>query len=180
MRNIKVRRVGGILYPQEDITHKQALETIHQSGYDYAYIKHDKDKDDDGNIKKEHYHFILEFSNPRYINAVCDELGITSNYIRPIRNKRGMLAYMIHLNDITKHQYEIEEVQGTSLFLKDLNEIYDDYVNEEASGFDRIYNYIQEEHPNINQLLSYVHDNHLLKVWKVYRQDFKDLLYFYK
>lgn len=180
MRNLKIRRVGGILYPNEDKTHLNALEIIKNSGYDYAYINHHSDKDDDGQLKKEHIHFLIEFPNPRWLSAISDELGLQPNYLQPIRNKRGMLAYMIHLNDITKYQYDLEEVKGTNLFLKDLEQIYDEYNNQELNGFERIYQYILQENPNINQLLSFVYDNKLLKVWKIYRQDFKDLLYFNK
>lgn len=99
------------MYPLEDETHRKAIEFI-KLNYDYALIVHDKDKDEEGRVKKSHTHVIISFPNAKWNTAVAEELSITSNYIEKCRDMDKALEYLIHYNDDSKHQYDIEEVQG--------------------------------------------------------------------
>lgn len=101
-----------ILYPQEDISHKNALDYIISNYSKYAYIKHDKDLLDNGELKKEHYHVLVQFSNYRWRNAVAEELQITPNYLEKVRNLENSLKYLIHFNNADKFQYDVESVEG--------------------------------------------------------------------
>lgn len=65
----------------------------------YAYIYHDKDEG-----VKPHYHYYIEFANPRYLNSVAEELGIPPNMIEPVRNKAGLLFYLCHETEAAKKQ----------------------------------------------------------------------------
>lgn len=107
--NYRSRKHGLLLYP-EDASHVEALEKI--KSYNYAVICHDKDKDEKGELKKAHWHVVLNFQHMRWRNAVAKELGITPNYIRQIRNEELALEYLIHFNEEEKHQYGIKEVDG--------------------------------------------------------------------
>lgn len=112
MGNNKSRCFNLLLYPLEDVTHKNALEKISHS-YKYAYIIHDKDVDEDtGEIKKSHVHCVLQFSNARSIDGLAKEINIESNYIEKTNDLDNSLLYLIHYNDIDKHQYSIDEVEG--------------------------------------------------------------------
>ena len=102
-----------VLYPSEDPKHKFALDFIKKNYSKYAYIKHDKDILDTGELKKEHYHIIIQFSNYRWRNAIAEELSITPNYLEKVRNVENSLKYLIHFNDSDKYQYDISEVEGT-------------------------------------------------------------------
>lgn len=102
-----------VLYPNEDPKHKNALDFILNNYQKYAYIKHDKDLLDNGELKKEHYHVIISFNNYRWRNAIAEELQITPNYLEKIRNLENSLKYMIHFNNSDKYQYSVEEVKGT-------------------------------------------------------------------
>lgn len=101
-----------VLYPSEDPTHKDALDFITNNYNKYAFIKHDKDILDNGELKKEHYHVVIQFTNYRWRNAIANELNITPNYLEKIRNLEKSMQYLIHFNDSDKYQYDIEEVQG--------------------------------------------------------------------
>lgn len=102
-----------VLYPSEDPSHKDAFDFIIKNYSKYAYIKHDKDVLDNGELKKEHYHFLVQFPNYRWRNAIANELNITPNYLEKVRNVENSLKYLIHFNNSDKYQYDIDEVQGT-------------------------------------------------------------------
>lgn len=104
------RTLALLLYP-DDPSHQQAIEKIKQS-YDYALILHDKDVDEDGVIKKAHYHVVLRFKNQTWNSAVAKDLGIELNYIQKVRSFDNALQYLIHFNDSDKFQYSIDEVKG--------------------------------------------------------------------
>lgn len=77
-----------LLYPREDETHKKAIELIKKL-FDYAMIEHTEDIWEDttethkkGDKKKPHTHVIIRVgSNPRWLSAVANELGIKENAI---------------------------------------------------------------------------------------------------
>ena len=100
-----------LLYPLEDETHKKALEYI-KTNNDYAMIVHDKDQNEDGELKKSHTHVVLTCSNAKWNTALAEELGITVNYIQKCRDFEGALDYLIHYNDDTKYQYSLDDVKG--------------------------------------------------------------------
>lgn len=100
-----------LLYP-EDKTHVVALEKI-KSNYDYAYILHDKDVNEDGEIKKAHWHVVVNVGkNARWNTAIADELGITPNYIEKCGKLDRALEYLIHYNEPDKYHYDLDEVHG--------------------------------------------------------------------
>lgn len=100
-----------VLYP-DDQSHQDALLYI-QEFLDYAYILHDKDFTDTGEIKKSHYHVVIKYSNSKSISAISKELKIGENYITPTKkNYINGLRYLIHADDEDKFQYELDEVIG--------------------------------------------------------------------
>lgn len=100
-----------LLYP-DDSFHVKAKEYIERY-YNYAYILHDKDlKKDSEELKKEHWHFVVQFQNATYNTALSKELGISLNYIQECRNMDKALEYLIHWNEETKYQYSFSEVKG--------------------------------------------------------------------
>jgi hypothetical protein len=102
-----------MLYPKEDITHKNAIEFI-EKYYTYAMIVHDKDVNyETGETKKEHVHVVLEFKNARYVSGLAKELNIDPNYIQVCMSFDGALSYLIHFDEMEKYQYSIENVSGS-------------------------------------------------------------------
>lgn len=100
-----------LLYP-EDPTHKDALDLI-KKDYEYAYILHDQDLDNDDDCKKEHWHVVLRFANAKWNTALADELGIKPNYVRDSKDLKKSLAYLIHFFNPDKYQYDFEQVIGS-------------------------------------------------------------------
>lgn len=112
MEKYRSRKFCFILYPNEDKTHKKALEFI-KNNYDYALIEHNRDKNENGEIKKSHTHVVISLPNAKWNTALSDEIGLPNNYFEKCRSFDNALEYLIHFNDNTKEQYSIDEVQGT-------------------------------------------------------------------
>lgn len=109
-----------LLYPQEDVSHAQALERIKTQCYNYLGICHNRDVygidcENAGELKKEHVHVFLKFPQARYVNAVATDLGITRNYIRKSAGEKISIMYFLHTNEPDKYQYDAEDCYGTLL-----------------------------------------------------------------
>lgn len=137
MEKFRSRRFCLLLYTSEDDTHIKALDYIKNNYENYAYIVHDKDINKDNELKKAHTHIVLEFNNARWSSSLAEELGITPNYIQNCKNFEKALDYLIHFNDDTKYQYDINEVKGSlkkqlikqmNSFNKDENEIVKEII----------------------------------------------------
>lgn len=113
MKNAKSRNFNLVLYP-EDNTHRNALEIIKRK-YNHAYILHDKDYDENGELKKPHYHVVITFPNARYQLSIASELQIDANYLEKTSSLESSLLYLIHYNESDKYPYDINEVKGTLL-----------------------------------------------------------------
>lgn len=111
-----------MLYPDNE-SHLEAIDKITKS-YDYAGVKHDRDrwteedekkdpKHKQGELKKEHYHFVLRTSNATWNTALCKELGIEERFCEQVKKFDSALQYLLHYNDKDKAPYEIEEVFGS-------------------------------------------------------------------
>ncbi|MBO7736099.1 MAG: hypothetical protein J6S67_26245, partial [Methanobrevibacter sp.] len=94
----------------------------------YAYIRHDKDRPknlDDLKLNPEagvHYHFFIEFSNPRSFCSVADELELPVTSLEPVRDKVGILRYLTHENSPDKHHYSPDEVVSNFNVTKEIKE----------------------------------------------------------
>lgn len=118
----KSRNFCLMLYPDEDITHLDALNFI-RSNYRYGAICHNSDmwtaadesQNPDhkaGEFKKPHFHVVVQFTTPRWSSAVAKELGITENYIQKCRSLEGALKYLVHADHSDKVQYDTDAVEG--------------------------------------------------------------------
>ena len=130
MKEIRSRCYHLVLY-KEDLEHLRVIDLIEQH-YNYACILHDKDlSEKTGDVKKEHYHYILYFENAISLNSLANQLELKPNYIRTEELRKGLL-YLIHYNHKDKYQYSVDEVEGP---LKDrlLNYLSSSIQNESTS-----------------------------------------------
>lgn len=82
----------------------------------WAYIKHDKDITSDGI----HYHFYVEFPNPRSWSAVANDLLIPVVSLQKVQSKSGILKYLTHENAPDKHHYDQSEIVTNMEFEKEI------------------------------------------------------------
>ena len=116
----------------------EILVKLYDNGFisDYYYILHDKDVNNEGLIKKEHYHIIINYvlndKKRSYIeiarkNPIIKELyelakSNIDNNIEKVKNTKQMLRYLIHLDNKEKYQYNIDEV------ITNNKELFDDVI----------------------------------------------------
>lgn len=101
----------------------------------YAFIIHDSDLLDDGTPKKDHYHFYIEFPNPRSFQSIANDLSIAVNFIEKVYDKSSILLYLTHKNRPEKFQYNITDITSNfdiqreidSVVKSNLSDIYKDF-----------------------------------------------------
>jgi len=72
---------------------------------------HDRDTNPDGEVKKAHWHILVMYDGPVTAKPV-QELAqkIISPFPKPVASARGLLRYMIHLDNPEKFQYEKNDI----------------------------------------------------------------------
>lgn len=82
----------------------------------YAFCLHDKDEDEEGNLKKAHYHLVLSCKYPVKYSDLLNHLELPSNCVtlpdskHSPRSYRDMVRYLIHADSPKKYQYEIDNI----------------------------------------------------------------------
>lgn len=107
------RTFQGVIYP--DATNYDCSSVLALLGDvfpDYAYILHDSDMGDDGQVKKSHYHWLGRRTTPVSIATISKSLGVPENAVQFCRSYRAFLRYLIHADDPDKFQYPVDSVQG--------------------------------------------------------------------
>lgn len=102
-------------------------EYFNTNALQYAFIKHDKDTNDNGEVKTLHFHVVVLNSIKKrqrlstILTAIADGLGISTMAIQieALKNDIGALQYLIHKNDLDKYQYLKSDIV-TNIDLKEL------------------------------------------------------------
>ena len=161
MKNERSKYWTLILYEDsENLKFNDYIEKIKFLSDNYCYILHNKDYNENGEIKKNHYHIVMSFNNYKWLNSLSSELNIPSNYFEKVRNLEHILMYLIHFNDKDKYQYDFTEIIGTKTFKDKLYRSLHCYNKDEESKVSEIITYIIE-HPDLSftNLVKWVVEN---------------------
>lgn len=104
-------RLWNVLLYLDDPSHVFAMELI-RANFNYVAILHDKDSDENGELKKPHLHVILKFTQARWNTALADELGIKLNYMEKTGSWDSSARYLLHDGCDDKFQYDASELEG--------------------------------------------------------------------
>lgn len=163
----------------EDTTDYDFLECLTQVKLQesYAFIKHDKDiNEETKEPKKVHYHIILHYNNCRTIKTIANCLGVPSNYINTISSLKGAIRYLVHRDHDTKYQYSMNEIVYSDNFEDKISYSFFNQKNEHDILI-TMKNYIDScKTITINDFFSWCLENGYEKVYKKYYYLFKDLL----
>lgn len=124
------RVVCCLIYNYDDM-----LNFIQKFGFDkgrFAYILHDKDKDNDGNLKPKHYHLYAKRNSmitAQSIDNFCKSCNENLFYENLHYTDSSILRYLIHKGDLDKYQYDINDVVCNFDLSSEINKVYDDKVD---------------------------------------------------
>jgi hypothetical protein len=110
----KARAWTAVIYPES--ANENWLEILGESLVQCLVSPlHDRDVEPTGELKKEHYHVVISFTNPATFEkakAVFDSIGAVvppENQSR-VKDYRQMARYLCHLDQPNKHRYSTDDV----------------------------------------------------------------------
>lgn len=106
----RTRNYGSIIYPESA---PENWREILEQTYIPAIVSplHDRDIDDAGAFKKEHYHLLLMFDSVKTIEQASSIIGkIGGVGCEVIHSARGYARYLCHMDNPDKFQYSKDDV----------------------------------------------------------------------
>lgn len=143
--------------------------------FDYAYILHDKDLDDDDNIKKFHYHFRVFSDLQRSLSAWSKVFDYPINYIEKLDDKRLSIRYLIHADNREKYQYNQNDIITN---IDDIEKYFKDTKQEESYQLKYICDYIDSINGYIyfQDVKNYVLENNYWSAYRRYYTIIRDII----
>lgn len=159
-----IKNVAFVCYPESLPNNIENIIKLNSNIRKYAYILHDKDLDDNGDLKKPHYHVVLEYEKSTQKEYIAKNFGISSELINPCKNKIGYIIYMSHINECNKVKYDINEIISNY----DITQIYSMYFNGLEDEDARVRKVIQksQEIGSLVELVNWALDNGCYKELK--------------
>lgn len=111
MADVKTRTYGGIVYPDsETYDYEEVLRNGKNYFVEFSYILHDKDVTEDGEVKKAHIHWLGRRKNASGLKYVAEIMGLKENEVEIIKNWKGAVRYLTHIDYPDKYRYEVEDI----------------------------------------------------------------------
>lgn len=143
----------------------------------YALILHDKDTNDNGEIKKEHVHVVVKYGGKRTLSSVRNEYakyGLENRFVDTC-NERAMLRYLVHLDNPEKYQYSKNEID-TNMKSECESAWADEVSSEEALLLITMFLEETEKHIPYAEMVKYAIKNNLTKGLKAYGNHINNML----
>lgn len=150
----KIRTYWFIVWP-ESVDMAKLFQVLNSSGYAIAVSPlHDKDLKDEetGELAKPHYHIIVRFPTPRYLEPVrrlvgswiFDADGLSASpegeemswYVRPVPDYPTALRYLVHKDSPEKHRYPESEVITFGFI--DISMLYEKTLADDVESYYRL------------------------------------------
>ena len=154
MSAITCRSFLGVLYPDaENYNFEAVLARLKALFPMLAYVIHDKDTDENGELKKLHVHWVGQRSACT-LDFVASSLEIPENSIEYCRKFKRSIRYLVHKDSPSKYQYDQEEIVSsfdlTKYFDDDysnnmLDEIVDFIFSDECVNFASLYRFCSQK-----------------------------------
>lgn len=166
MENKKYRNYEIILYP-ENQEHIDVLYKV-KKDFKYAYILHNKDRKDDGELKKEHWHVQVFLDNQKTLSAFSKQIGLQDNMqlIQIIKDKKKAIRYLVHVDNDEKESYDVEDII-TNI---DIASYFSNLISDESVDIDNMFSFIDEYkgYLSYRTFFRFVRDSN---IWSNYRRN---------
>lgn len=144
-----------ILYKDsETLNFNNIIEIVKSSAFyscKYYYCLHNKDSNENGELKKPHYHLVVKLENAVAIQSILNCLSNDDNIKQALQNNlsivksvKGSIRYLIHHDDKDKYQYDMSDI-----ITNDRNYMYYFNDNTIVENFSLVLSIIKEN-KNIN------------------------------
>lgn len=140
----------------------------------YAFVLHDNDVNESGEVERKHYHCVIKLNNPYSKTTIIKDIAKTlliNDYCigsRKIRDFVLMVQYLIHKNDKDKYQYDLLDI-----WTSDTNEVMK-ILYDGVSSYDLDIDYLCEL-VRCSSTLSQVYKTLGLSKSRTYRSIINDL-----
>lgn len=105
------RKFCGVVYPDaENYDCSAVLANLSCAFVSWAYVLHDMDVDENGELKKAHFHWVGKVDNPTSPSAVSGKLGIPANDVCFCKSWKAQVRYLTHADDPEKYPYDVGAV----------------------------------------------------------------------
>lgn len=175
MENKRFYNFTLVIYEDDEKFDEQKEALLNEK--DSIFCRHDQDVDDDGNLKKPHFHYVLKLKNACTISALSKRVGVSENMIEPVKKSlNGCLKYLVHFGCDDKFQYDVSSVISNS---DKLLRRFQDLVSKETSETEKVINiqdYIEQatDYVDLAFLGRYVQK---INMWDAFR---RNMMYFIK
>lgn len=115
--NERVRNYALITYHAKEVI-EEVLKELVKSGRvrHWAYIIHDKDKDENGELKEKHIHILVQLNNAMSLSAVRALFPVGANTLaQPMYDKADCFNYLNHKDKPDKYQYPDEDIKADNM-----------------------------------------------------------------
>lgn len=149
------------------------IDRLNKFNLEWAFCLHNRDCDENGELKKEHVHGIIHFDGKKskeQVSAIFIMSGVASgiagykdgtsniNLVVPCHNKRGSVRYLIHYDDKDKFQYQKSDIRSFGGF--DIEKYFDYSSSEQQALFLDIFDFCEDNHIFFfYQLVKYCREN---------------------
>lgn len=143
-KNKRGRNWTFIVYP--DSAPKDWREVL--DGYHVPWIEspeHDKDTNPDGTIKKAHWHVLMIFDGNKSFKQIEQITSLVNSPIpQRVESARGLVRYMVHLDNPEKYQYSRSDIIGHAG--ADVDKYFEMTTTNRLDTLKDITNYVLENH----------------------------------
>lgn len=154
---------------------------------------HDMDVEPTGEIKKAHYHVVLQFANPTTYNKAKELFSCINAVVPPetdcrVKDLKQMARYLCHLDQPNKHRYSTDDVvtfggidyKAFVLTTSDEDSILDDIedyiLTNRVVSFTSFQKICRSEHPEWKHVLRhkysyYIRETIKANAWAIMNED---------
>lgn len=183
MNNKRFYNFSVVIYEDDENFNAQRISL--DSEGETVYCRHDKDvfeedvlnddgtiKNNVGDLKKPHYHYVLKLKNACTISSLSKRIGVPENLIEPVKKSvNGCLKYLIHYGYDSKYQYSVDDVNANS---EKLLRKFKDLVSKDIPEVDKIIslqNFVENslDFVNLGILMNYAQKEN---IWDAFRRNY--------
>jgi hypothetical protein len=143
-KNIRARVWTLIVYPDSAPENwRSKLDELHIGWVESPL--HDKDTNPDGTLKKAHWHVVLIFQGNKAYSQIVEIAEILNAPVpQKVASLRGMIRYLIHMDNPEKYQYSSSEIRAHGG--ADIDQYLQVLAGSQREMLKEIVRFIQEEH----------------------------------